>query len=269
MDSAWQNPTPLTPPASPNAPGGGSTTLVVVAVIVAVLAVVLVNVYIELVRRQSQPEEFTVYRLTQQVRDGDVISEKLVEAFPVDKRFEDGFGDAATEEAIYNAIQTRKPFTQRAERGQVVTFDMLRKTQSQREEYQPDVGKVDVALTVDSNQLPALFEGMTVDAVAPFMVQGQVRYIPVLQGVVVKQLGDPARDEGDDGPVGRYKKVILELLPEQALTLENIKQRAVGKFVLFRRNSGDTGRAYFEVMGLNPDLPGMLDAPDAAAAGGV
>ncbi len=253
---------------SPGSPVGGSTTLVIVAVVVAIAAVVLVNVYIELVRRQSQPDTIAVYRLDQKVRQGDQINDKLVRAYQVDARFSDAFGNSLDEVEVQNNIRDRKRFTRGAERGQVVTFDMLHQTQSQREEYEPREGFRDVALTVDSNDLPTLFEGMSVDVSAPFMIQGRTEWLAVIEGVKVKNIGDPARTEGEDGPVSRYKKVVLELTPEQALALVNIKGLATGDFVLFRRNPADRGTPLIQQQGLNPVLLDLIQKGGGGSGGG-
>ena len=73
-------------PQSTQTPPGGNR-LVIIAAAVGVLAVVLVNIYVAMIKRQVHEGEFTVYRLVTTLKPGEKLSRNDVEPVTMPKKY--------------------------------------------------------------------------------------------------------------------------------------------------------------------------------------
>lgn len=223
----------------------GSGKLVIVALVLAVLAVVLVNVYIVYIQQVNRPNEITVYRLTVPVRTGDKLTRKMFEASSVDESYRDALGNPLNERSIDTRIN--EEFARSARQGQVLTSDLFVSSDLQRLDMQIDRGKRGFALDVESNTVPgALRAGVYVDIAAPFRTRdGQLRILPVMENVQVMAAGTRSIiDEQDDPTAGsvprkRFRRIDIQVTPNEALKLAEIKREKAGPFEIFVRNPGD------------------------------
>lgn len=250
----------FTPPPSP-APQG-STKLVVIALIIAAAAVVLVNVYIGVLRKQAQTSAFTVYRLKQSVRPGDKLTDRHVEAVAVPEDFQSAFSNAVDP----TGLETRlgEIFRRPADRADVLTYDLF---------LDPDENELDrrisrdmrlVALPVNPRRLPAtLRPGMFVDIEAPFPSTGVPNVLPVMERVRVMAVGshsviDEATSEGK-ARLGSYSTISIEVTPSQATQLSKIAKAVTGDFEIQLRNPGDHSTPKIPTGGLNPEVLQLIE----------
>ena len=101
-------------------PPQNSTRLVIVAAVLALLAVVLVNAYISVVRSQSAEESITRYRLTRTLNPGDRLNDRDIEPVQVPKRFGDAFTGYLSDQDV--AVKYGQVVRHRAPKGQFLSF---------------------------------------------------------------------------------------------------------------------------------------------------
>ena len=262
-------PTPNTPtsPGSAAAPGS-STTLVIVALLAGLIAVVLVNVYVETAKRSARPNSFTIYRLTRSLEPGDKLSQRDVEPMEADERFRDFYSNALDEAGV----QTRLGETvyRPADMGAPLTYDLFRQREEDDLDRRITEGMRLVALPVNPRTLPGtLRPGMYVDIEAPFQTRaGTIKVLPVMERVRVMAVGrrsviDEANEAG--GRMGNFSTISIEVEPRQATQLSMIEKLATGDFELHLRKPGDDTVPKIPTGGLNPDVVAMLDAPPTSS----
>lgn len=254
---------PRTPP-----PGDGRRNgkVLLLGLALGVVAVVLMNVYVEMVRSGSRPTAITVYRLETSVLPGDTLRERDVRAVRVPEEFEDAFGDAVDETGL--AARLGQPLQRPAERGAVLTYDLF---------LEPEGGNLDtliapdmrlIALPVNPRSLPAVLRpGMFVDIEMPFRGDdtGRLpRILPVMEYVKVLAVGRQSIAEEDRGVSGRrsrtFSTISIEVTPEQATQLAQISAAAAGEFIIHLRNPGDPRQPKIPTGGINPVVLDLVEA---------
>ena len=227
--------------AAAGPPSGGK--LVLIAPALAVIAVVLVNVYVELVRRQAQTGEFTVYRFITSQQPGSGFSEGMVEPSTMPDRYRDAFPDALTREQMLNRVG--QPLVQGARQSAILTGEQFTADAGQRLDAEVAIGRRAVALRVNARNLPNIAPGMFVDIEAPFIGVGQrsgLSVLPVMERVKVLSVGRTTviqqRRGGADRP-STFTTIDIEVSPEEATDLSMIAKVVAGDFELLIRNPAD------------------------------
>lgn len=260
-----------------NNPAGlqpGNPKLVIVAVVLALLAVVLVNVYISMVRAADQPGSFTVFRLNVSVKPGETLQQRDVTAVKVDKRFANAFKTAVKANPQGEPFQLGQTFHRAASMNDVLTYDLFEPRSSERLDLTIDPGQRGVALPVNSQKLPGDIQpGMYVDITAPFHNKsGQMTVLPVIERVKVLLVGSQSalnqQNSQDPANTSNYSTITVEVTPKQALELSEIQHMASGEFEINLRNPGDESTPGIPGGGINPELLKRLHSAAATSATG-
>ena len=250
----------MTQNTSPPAAPVGGTRLVIVAVVLALIAVVLVNLYIEVVRRQATEDTFTVYFLTQSVRPLEKLTKDKVRAEQVPRRFEGAFKNSVGQDGLESRMG--EVFQRSAASGQLLTPDLFALSAVEREDATISPSMRRVPLRVNSKTLPgSLRPGMFVDIAAPFVsADGKVQVLMVLERVQVRAMGQMSiADEGDtQRRITNYPTIEIDVTPREALALSEIQRRTAGDFELYLRNPADNDAPMIESGGINPQVMQLI-----------
>jgi len=245
-------------------PTTGSTTLVIVALSLALLAVILTNVYIGMVRSQADADRITVYTLTRTVYPGDKLDEDDVQPKPFPGEFEQTFSNRVKPESLELRIGT--VIRRTAEQGAPLTHDLFTEPEDRDIDLRITPGMRLYALPVNNRTVPGnLRPGMIVDLEAPFRVAGtQTLVLPVMEQVKVMAVGkrdiadETASDRGRSRPITSFDTISIQLTPEQATQMSMIQRLTVGDFDLHLRNPGDETTPKIPAGGINPRILEML-----------
>ncbi len=232
---------------------------------IALLAVILVNLYVGMVRRQAHQGEFTVYKLVTTLRPGDKLSRKDVKDVTMPRRYKDSFDDAVREEstesddALTAVIGTRLKVP--ARRNQFLTFDLFTDPQESELDTRINTSMRLVALPVNPRTLPGnLQPGMYVDIEAQFP-GGSLNVLPVMERVEVFSVGSRSLADAQTG--GRtqhnFTTISIQVGPDEATSLEKIKKMVIGDFELHLRNPTDPGTPKIPDGGINPLVLRLID----------
>ncbi len=247
---------------SPTGPAGGSTKLLIVAAVLAVVAVVLVNLYVEAAKRSVDTDEFPVFRLRVSKSPGQTLEARDVERIAVPEKFQPSFAGAVGPNADGQADTLGEVITRPVEVGEILEyrhFDLLTEDESR---LLINDGMRGIALPVDASTVPdPLRPEMWVDLEAPFRGNaGDTVILPVMERVRVVSVGstniiDEQRGRGGRSGVG---KITLEVTPDQASQLETIKSIVTGSFRVHLRRTEDRGRPKIPDGGINPAVLQLL-----------
>ncbi len=248
---------------APTRPPTDQRRLVLLSLILAVAAVVLLNGYVEWMRRQASEASFTVYRLNRSLRAGDTLTERDVDGVSVPMTFREAFNDAVTEDGL--AARIGETLRRQANRNDILRHDLFTAPTTQAFAQMITTGKRLVTIPVDRRSQPGyLRPGMFVDVEALFSGSGgATAVLPVLERVRVMAVGDwTLADEqasGDSGgPRRGYETISIEVSPQQATALAMIRELAVSDFILFVRNPGATETPKIPTGGINPEVMDLL-----------
>jgi len=237
--------------------------IVLIAAIVALVAVILVNVYIERVRAETREETFTVYILRRSVQPGDAFKQQDVRQEQVPVRFRDAFPGALDEMEM--ATRTgRARFRRFAPEGAVLDFSLFQRREESNFDRQITRGKRLVALPVNSRTIPGnVRPGMFVDVEAPFGTAAGPKVLPVLERVKVFAVGQHTMIEeseaGNDRGGSNYRTITIEVEPRQATLLADIQRIALSGFELHLRNPDDPKHPKIPEGGINPRILELLN----------
>ena len=249
-----QMPSPTTPPT-------GNVKLVIVAFVLAVIAVILVNVYIQLDRSGRTDKLIKIYRLNVNVRPGDKFNRADVTMDQLPERYRNAFGPGLIvgDVALQNRIDQRclRPATQNT----VLTHSLFTESGDMPTLPVPGPGLRQIPILVDSHKaLGVLRPGSIVDIEAPFKVGGRIPLVlPVMEKVKVwavgrQVLGDPAR-----GAATSYRTITIEVEPWDATYLSMIEKLAEGEFELHLRDPADEEYPKTDGPGINPQVIKLVE----------
>jgi Flp pilus assembly protein CpaB len=237
---------------------------VLIALGLALLAVILTNLYIETVRRQSSQDAVVVYLLTRPVRPGDTLRGQDVKAHRFPKAFADSFKEmgAMDEQGLNIRLTNRNALQRPASQGDLLTYRLFDPPTSLELDRNIKVGHRLKSLQVNSRTLPgALREGMFVDLAAPFNTGNGVEVLPVMEHVQVIALGTRTIfDQSEEGRTPRsFQTITIQVESQQALQLTAIERLALGDFELHLRNPGDNTTPNIPDGGINPRLLALIE----------
>jgi len=252
-------------PSSTKTPPG-SNRLVIIAAAVGLLAVILVNIYVAMVKRQVQEGEFTAYRLTTSLKPGDKLSQKSVKAVSIPRRFKDSFQGMVIEDPVGRddnltaqlGLRVKIP----ARRNQFLSYDLFTDPNDTELDTRISPNLRLVALPVNPRTLPgSLQPGMYVDIEAQFP-GGNLNVLPVMERVEVFNVGTRSIADNTQDTRRRqnnFNTISIQVNPEEATSLEKIKKLVIGDFELHLRNPSDDSTPNIPEGGINPRVLRLLD----------
>ena len=250
--------------ANPNPPTT-SNRHVIIALSLAVVAVVLVNFYVAMVRKQAQEDSFVVYKLVTSYKPGQKLSSKDVDPVSVPERFMESFEgmvreDAPGEDEALTAVVGQRLMLP-ARRNQFLTYDLFTDSYLSEMDTQIAQNMRLVAIPVSPRTLPgSLQPGMYVDIEAQFPGSG-MNVMPVMERVEVFSVGTRsiASDNGNDRGQRNFSTISIQVTPDEASSLEKIKKLVVGDFELHLRNPADSSTPKIPEGGINPQVLRLID----------
>lgn len=256
------------PPNATNEPPVGGTKLVVIALALAVAAVIAVNVYVEMIRKQVEQSSFKVYKVTRSIRPGDRLKDRDVQEVNVPTSFQQAFTElgAVSETDMKTRLSENRPLERPINQGEILLFSHFNPPEGQYNDLQITQGKRLVSLPVNSRTVPGnLRPGMYVDIEAPFSSGGPMPVtMPVLERVKIMAVGTRTLtdESGGDRPRsgGSYNSISFEVDPYQAADLSMIERIAMGEFEIYIRNPQDTSTPKIRTGGINPDVLDLLES---------
>lgn len=218
----------------PNQPSSnaGSNQLVIVGLVLAVVAVILVNVYVEMRAASENEATVTMFRFKVDKDRGDSIEEGDFEKIQVPKRFEKAFGDYMPP----GETDTDKPsggyaqvLNQSVRTGEVLRFSMVAAGALNTAGSDVNRGTRVFALKVDSSEQPRnLARGDYIDVLGEFGRGTGVMY--VAQRLEVVQVGDRLNSQSEDGSrVLRYNNISIQVSPDDVLKLKAIEKMTINE----------------------------------------
>lgn len=244
----------------------GSNKLIIIAAAVAVAAVIAVNLYVAMIKKQVHEGQFTVYRLATSLKPGDKITSKSVDAVAVPKRFWDSFEGMVREESGSGDDSLTAQIGQRVRvpvrRNQFLAYDLFTDPNNIELDTRINPNMRLVALPVDPRTLPgSLQPGMKVDIEAQFP-GGSINVMPVMENIEVFSVGTRSivSDESAGSRGQRsFSTISIQVTPEEATNLEKIKKLVMGEFELHLRNPTDSSTPNIPEGGINPRVLQLLN----------
>jgi hypothetical protein len=226
----------------------GSTKLVMVAMALAILAVVLYNLSISIVRSEVRKAQFVVYKLAQEVRAGQPLSKKALQTILVPDTKE--FRQAMKQLKVYDGktLQSRidtKNFKLKRTgfSGQLVTHDLF-EDQDELTGSKILEGYREYPLKIKGHSVGAIRRGVRVDINAPLATGGEItESVLVMENVKVVALGLQSLRESRDGnsQSRSFSTITVEVKPQVARHLAALTRLMGGEseFELHLRNPKD------------------------------
>ncbi len=252
----------MTQLSSQAGPPPSSTKLVLVAVALAVVAAVMVNVYVEMLKRANEERTFPVYRLTRSMKRGEKLRPQDVRIAPVPLSFRDSFPDAVDSEAALETLLDREPLQMDVPQNTVLLRSHFVARGGEAGDRNITLGYRRVWLPVNSRSVPGgLSPGMFVDIAAPFSTGGGLPEVKlVMERVKVEAVGERTiSDDAVGSQRGRsYHGITIDLPPKDAIKLSQISMLITGDFILQLRNPGDNERE-IRAGGINPEIDELIE----------
>lgn len=251
-------------PGNPG-PATNNTRLVIIALVLAVVAVILMNLYVELVKAQTIESDITVYRFKASYNVGEDFREQMVEPVKLPERYADSFRSFLDERQMRTRIG--EVFTRPTRQNEFLTAGVFESFGGEGLDRETDVGKRTKAIRVNPRTLPNIAPGMYIDIEAPFNVSGYgLRVVPVMERVKVMSVGrrtiiDQRNDTGRAS--SGFTTVDIELDPEDATLMAAIQLIAAGDFEIHIRNPADRATPKIPEGTLNPAVLEFLRRPNS------
>jgi Flp pilus assembly protein CpaB len=233
----------------------GNTKLLIAALVTALLAVVLVNLYVQSTRRSLTQDSFTAFRLTVSKQPGDRLDARDVETVSVPNSFREAFNAAVQPNDRGEPLRLGDVFTRSVEAGDFLREQHFDDVRTSEEFNMVTPGMRAVALPVNSAQLPEpLRPEMRVDLEAAFPApQGPPRILPVMENVRVIAIDSRTRlTQRTRGSGGGGSRITIEVTPEQATQLMAVTSQIAGEFFVHLRRIDDRSAPKIPGGGINP-----------------
>lgn len=227
---------------SSSAPAG-SGQLVLVGLVIAVIAVILMNVYVEMRVAAEKEDTVTYFRFVDDMKSGDQIELKDLERVDVPVSMQDAFGTNAVRE---DPSSRGTPLDGRGNnlnapvvKGQMLTYSLFRTNSSAALRDPAYRGLDEITLNIDSKkQTPNLRPGDFVDLRASVPLNRDTRYMTIMEYVRVVNLGDRVQESGTaQGKNNKYGSITIYVEPALSNKLLDIQKRVEGQtFNVTRRD---------------------------------
>lgn len=230
--------TPATGPA-------GSGQLVIIGFIIAIIAVILMNVYVEM--RVAAQEETTVtfFKFKDDMKAGETIEAGDLTAVKIPKSMEQAFGLSAVRE---DSDRPGKPLdglgnqlNDAVSAEQLLTSNLLFGAGRKSVRDPADRNMDEITLNIDSKKQPTnLRPGDYVDLYASIPLNRNTEYMRVMEYVKVVNLGDRVQESGTRSKSNKYGSITIYVDPDLSSKLFDIQKRVDGQtFNVTRRDPQD------------------------------
>jgi len=258
---------PTNPSNTPKTPAG-SGQLVIIGAGIALVAVILMNLYVEMRVAARDEQMVTFFRFREDLGVGDKIEMSDLETFQVRKSEERSFGTDAVRESTNAPGEPADGLDYNLRvsvvAGQVLNSSQFLGTGGRAGRSTPEEeGERQIAVSIESEEQPSgLTPGDRIDLLGGIMFNGGIQYMPIMEYVEVVSVGD-RRSETTEGSRtnSRYGKITINVSIEQSLMLFAIRDRLRDeKFIIALRPPDD--RTTPETGGeavINPAVRQMLN----------
>lgn len=223
----------------------GSGQLVLIGLVIAVIAVILMNVYVEMRVKASKEDTITYFRFRDKMDPGDDIELKRLEKIEVPKSLQNVFGtNAVPEDPDIPGRPLDGEFAtlnKSVVKGQMLTFDLFRARDAVAMRDPAYRGLDEITLNIDSKeQPPNLRPGDFVDLYASVPLNRNTEFMRIMEYVKVVDLGDRVQDSGTRSRVNKYGSITIYVDPDLSNKLFDIQKRVDGQtFNVTRRDPQD------------------------------
>jgi len=223
----------------------GSGQLVVIGFVVAIIAVILMNLYVEMRVAAAQEDEITYFQFRGDKDAGDTIEASDLVEISVPRRYKEAFGqDAIGESTTRPGTPADGPgFTLNSSvvRGEVLRSSLFIDSGRRASRNDPEKGERQIALSVESEKQPAnLAPGDRIDLLGAIRQARTVDYEVVMEYVEVAAVGERRVESGDGTRSSRYGSITINVKPDQVKQLLAIQDRLPdGQFRIALRASAD------------------------------
>lgn len=229
---------------STSAPAG-SGQLVLVGLVIAIIAVVLMNVYVEMRVAAQEEDMVTFFEFRDPMDPGDTIEAEDLRTVSVPRSMEGAFGNRAIRE---NPERRGTPIdglgiklSAAVSEKQILTSDLLFGSSGTplRDRAYRDLDEI--TLNIDSKKQPTnLRPGDFVDLYASVPLNRNTEYMRVMEYVKVVNLGDRILEAGTRSQSNKYGSITIYVDPELSGKLFDIQRRVSGQtFNVTRRDPQD------------------------------
>ena len=233
---------PNTSSSSPSAPAG-SGQLVVVGLVIAIVAVILMNVYVEMRVAAEKEDTVTYFRFADDMKAGDEIEINDLDRVDVPKSLQNAFGTNAVPEDPQSPGRPLdgefRNLNEAVVKGQMLTFSLIRNASASAPRDPAYIGLDEITLNIDSKkQTPNLRPGDFVDLRAEVPLNRDTRFKTIMEYVRVVNLGDRIQDSGTSlGKNNKYGSITIYIDPALSNKLLDIQKRVAGQtFNVTRRD---------------------------------
>lgn len=250
---------------SPTSPAG-SGQLVIIGLVIAVVAVILMNVYVEMRVAAEKEDTVTYFRFSDDMKAGDRIEVTDLEPVEVPVSMQEAFGTNAVREdpnkpgtpidGDGNALNTA------VVQNQMLTYSLFRTTSASAQRDPASRGLDEITLNIDSKKQPTnLRPGDLVDLYASVPLNRNSEYMRVMEYVKVVNLGDRIQESGTTvGRANKYGSITIYVDPALTNKLFDIQKRVDGQtFNVTRRDPQDRRPRELDVGGSKEINARVLD----------
>ena len=231
---------------NPSAGPAGSGQLVLIGFVIAIIAVILMNVYVEMRVRAQGEEQVTFFMFRGEIEAGQEIEAEDLEPVQIDKSKASAFGRDAVRE------NPKKPGTpldgigfklnSTVIKGQILKSSLFLGASATTVRDPAYRGLDEITLNIDSKKQPTnLQPGDFVDLYASIPLNRDSEYMRVMEYVKVVNLGDRIQDSGAARTKSnKYGSITIYVEPSLSSKLFDIQKRVTGQtFNVTRRDPRD------------------------------
>jgi len=207
----------------------GSGQLVIVGGIIALIAVVLMNIYVEMRVSAKREGEVTFFQFAGDLDAGDRIDAKDLTPFQIPESRAKAFGK--------DAIREDSPGSGRPSdgigfdlnvgvvEGEVLKASQFLSTGRRIGRNNPKIGERQIALSVDSEDQPAdLAPGDRIDLYGAVPEGNNFGFMLVMEYVEVAAVGERRSEAGDGKRSNKYGSITINIDRNQATKLLNVER---------------------------------------------
>lgn len=217
-------------PGSPSAQSSGSGTLVIVGVIIAAVAVILMNVYVEMRVSAAKEDTVTLFRFNGAIDAGDELALDQFDPVQVPASFVKAFGQDLVRE---DPDRPGRPkvgigfkLNQAVIKDEFVRASLFTNKSRRIGRNDPKLGEHQIAISVDSDDQPAdLAPGDRIDLYGAIPMSRSIEYMVVMEYVEVAAVGERRQDAGDGTRSNKYGSITININPEQVPLMFDIQRR--------------------------------------------
>ncbi len=235
---------PTNPSASSAGPAG-SGQLVLIGFALAIVAVILMNIYVEMRVAARDEAKVTFFKFEGDLDAGDEVQSKNLIPVQIPKSIESAFGSDAIREDVPGSGRPADgvgfKLNTAVVKGEVLRSSLFLSSGRRPNRNNPDVGEHQIAISVDSEDQPSdLMPGDYIDLYGAIPRSRSNKFMPVMEYVEVAAVGERRSETGDGTRSSKYGSITINIDPKQVPLLFDIQQRLPDqKFRISLRSPAD------------------------------